>query len=130
MDSAFFMGESEVKLKISWVNALFLTLTPIVGIAGAAALWNIYGPPGMFEGIIFVSMYLACGLSITAGYHRLFSHRAYEAHWLAVLFYTVFAAGAFQNSVIEWCSDHRNHHKMVDTDNDPYNAKRGFGIRI
>jgi len=124
--TAFFMGETKVKLKISWVNALFLTLTPVVGIAGAVLLWNEYGAPGMFEGVIFISMYLTCGLSITAGYHRLFAHRAYEGHWLAVLFYTVFAAGAFQNSVIEWCSDHRNHHKMVDTDNDPYNAKRGF----
>lgn len=120
------MGQSDYNMKISWINALFLTLTPIVGFAGAAALWNYYGAPGMFEGVIFITMYFACGLSITGGYHRLFSHRAYEAHWLAVLFYTVFAAGAFQNSVIEWCSDHRNHHKMVDTDNDPYNAKRGF----
>jgi len=124
--SPFIMGENVDKLKISWVNALFLTLTPIGGIAGAALLWNHYGAPGLFEGVIFVSMYLACGLSITAGYHRLFSHRAYDAHWLVVLFYSIFAAGAFQNSIIEWCSDHRNHHKMVDTENDPYNAKRGF----
>ena len=27
------------------------------------------------EPLIFVAFYLACGLSITAGYHRLFSHR-------------------------------------------------------
>lgn len=120
------MTESDTKVKFGWVNTSFLILTPIVGLLGAIALWKTYGVPGAFEAAIFFGMYWACGLSITGGYHRLFSHRAYEAHWSAVLFYCFFGAGSFQNSVIEWCSDHRNHHKMVDTDNDPYNAKRGF----
>lgn len=26
----------------------------------------------------------------------------------------------------EWVRDHRQHHKHVDTDADPHNAKRGF----
>jgi stearoyl-CoA desaturase (delta-9 desaturase) len=70
--------------------------------------------------------YYACGLSITVGYHRLFSHRSHEASWPLVLFYSIFGAGAFQNSIIEWCSDHRNHHKSTDSDDDPYSASRGF----
>uniref|UniRef100_A0A914XYR0 Fatty acid desaturase domain-containing protein n=1 Tax=Panagrolaimus superbus TaxID=310955 RepID=A0A914XYR0_9BILA len=33
---------------------------------------------------------------------------------------------AFQNDVIEWCRDHRCHHKWTDTDADPHNTHRGF----
>lgn len=70
--------------------------------------------------------YFLGGVSITAGYHRLFSHKAYQAHpWLEriVLF---LATLAFQASALVWCHDHRLHHKHVDTDEDPYSIKKGF----
>ena len=44
----------------------------------------------------FVTFYLACGLSITAGYHRLFSHRTHKAAWPMRLFYALFGAAAFK----------------------------------
>lgn len=31
-----------------------------------------------------------------------------------------------QNSLWEWCRDHRVHHKFTETDADPHNVKRGF----
>jgi stearoyl-CoA desaturase (delta-9 desaturase) len=71
-------------------------------------------------------MYIACGLSITAGYHRLFSHRTHKGAWPLRLFYALFGAGAFQNSAIKWCSDHRRHHLVTDTDDDPYTVLKGF----
>ena len=49
------------------------------------------------EPVIFVGFYLASGLSITAGYHRLFSHRTHKAAWPMKLFYALFGAAAFQN---------------------------------
>ena len=49
-----------------------------------------------------------------------------EGSKLLRLFYLFFGAAAFQNSALCWASDHRNHHKYVDTDLDPYNIKRGF----
>ncbi len=69
----------------------------------------------------------ACGISITAGYHRLWSHRAYGAHWSVRLFFMIFGAMALQNSILIWGSQHRTHHRFVDdVDKDPYSAKRGF----
>ena len=73
-----------------------------------------------------VFMY-ASGMSITGGYHRLWAHRAYEAHWSLRLFYMLFGAMAFQNSILIWASLHRVHHRHVDDiDNDPYSIKRGL----
>ncbi len=113
------------RYNINWLNAMFLLGIPII--AAVAAFWHraTFGI-GSTEVIVLVVWYLFCGMSITAGYHRLFSHRSYSASRPVVLFYSLFGAGAFQNSIIEWCSDHRNHHKFTDLDNDPYNATRGF----
>jgi len=64
--------------------------------------------------------------SITAGYHRLFAHRSYEAKpWLKA-FFLFFGSSAFQGSLFDWASDHRVHHNKVDTPEDPYNINQGF----
>lgn len=74
-----------------------------------------------------VVLLYACGLSITGGYHRLWAHRAYQAHWSLKLFYLLFGAMAFQNSVLVWASTHRIHHANVDdVDHDPYSINRGL----
>jgi stearoyl-CoA desaturase (delta-9 desaturase) len=66
-------------------------------------------------------------MSITAGYHRLWSHRAYESHWLVRLPLLVFGTMAIQNSVLVWSANHRVHHRFCDdNDVDPYSAGRGF----
>lgn len=111
--------------KVNWLNAIFLSGTPILAVAGA--IWHglTFGI-GWVEVLIFFTWYLTCGLSITVGYHRLFSHRSHEARWPLRLAYAVFGAGAFQNSILEWCSDHRRHHRHTDDDHDPYSASRGF----
>ena len=99
--------------KINVVNTLFLVLTPIASILG---LWwhaTAYGVTWV-EPVLFVIWYFACGLSITVGYHRLFSHRSHEASWPLRLFYALFGAGAFENSALNWCADHRLHHRQEE----------------
>ena len=120
------MSEYNASSRINWLNTVLLVSTPILAVMGIILHWFYFETPGWTEAIMFVSFYYACGLSITVGYHRLFSHRSHDASWPLVLFYSFFGAGAFQNSIIEWCSDHRNHHKSTDSDQDPYSASRGF----
>ncbi|XP_008550318.1 acyl-CoA Delta-9 desaturase [Microplitis demolitor] len=73
----------------------------------------------------FMTIYMS-GFGITAGAHRLWSHRAYKAKWplrlLLVFLFTI----AGQRHVYAWALDHRVHHKYSETDADPHNAKRGF----
>jgi len=67
------------------------------------------------------------GLGITAGYHRLFAHRAYQAHPVLKCLAALFGGMAVQNSILVWAAMHRVHHKHVDhIDHDPYSAKRGL----
>ncbi len=69
---------------------------------------------------------IATGMSITLGYHRLFSHLSFKAKWPVKLFTLVFGACAFENSALNWCSDHRRHHKHTDHHEDPYDISQGF----
>lgn len=110
---------------INWTNTLFLILTPIIGIIGTIVLcsasqvhWQTW--------VLAASMLVAGGLSITAGYHRLFSHKAYKAAWPVQLFFVLFGSASFEGSVLDWCTDHRDHHRFTDTDKDPYSIKEGF----
>ncbi len=67
------------------------------------------------------------GMSITAGYHRLWSHKAYDANPVVKVILALGGAMAIQNSILHWASDHRVHHKHVDeNDKDPYSAKKGL----
>ena len=66
-------------------------------------------------------------MSITAGYHRLWSHKTYDANIVVRVILAIGGAMALQNSILHWSSDHRIHHRHVDdNDKDPYSAKRGL----
>jgi stearoyl-CoA desaturase (delta-9 desaturase) len=42
------------------------------------------------------------------------------------LFFALIGAAAFEGSILEWATDHRNHHRYTDQEKDPYNIKQGF----
>jgi len=112
--------------KINWLNAFFiLLLTPVVSVVGLVYLVHS-GDMHLATWLLSFFMLFACGFAVTAGYHRLFSHRSYKAAWPVRLVLILFGAAAFQGSVLEWCTDHRNHHLYTDTDKDPYSIKKGF----
>ncbi|WP_316412939.1 acyl-CoA desaturase [Mesoterricola silvestris] len=78
------------------------------------------------EWVMFGTMFFLIGLGVTAGYHRLYSHRAYQASWPVRFVLLCLAAASFQNSALQWSSSHRIHHRHVDHDRDPYNSTKGF----
>ncbi len=107
-------------------NALMFSIT--MGVAVILVPW--YGLTHGFttaDWIVALCFTMANGIGITAGYHRLWAHKTYEAHWSVRLFLLVFGTMALQNSALFWCSGHRTHHLNVDDeDKDPYSARRGF----
>lgn len=66
------------------------------------------------------------GNAVTAGAHRLWAHRSYEACFALRAFLMLTFSMANQRSIYHWARDHRVHHKHSETDADPHNAKRGF----
>jgi len=66
------------------------------------------------------------GIGVTAGAHRLWSHRTYTATTPFRFLLMILNCIAFQGELFYWCRDHRVHHKTSDTNADPHNINRGF----
>ena len=111
--------------RVEWVTSGFLIITAILTFTAVPAYFYYFGWD-WFLFAIFLFYYPATGMSITVGYHRLFSHKAFKAKWPVKLFVLLFGAAAFENSALWWSSEHRKHHKHVDTDDDPYDISKGF----
>lgn len=114
------------KAPINWIPATILVATPIAAAIitpwylfthqVSAPVWGVFG-----------AFMVWTGISITAGYHRLLSHRAYKAHPIVKNFLLLGSTFAVQGSAFDWVSGHRTHHRHVDDRlEDPYSAKRGF----
>lgn len=111
--------------RVEWVTSSFLIITAILTFTAVPAYFYFFGWD-WFLFAVFLFYYPATGMSITVGYHRLFSHKAFKAKWPVKLFVLLFGAAAFENSALWWSSEHRKHHKHVDTDDDPYDITKGF----
>ena len=111
---------------INWPAAIMFTITTLVTVI-AVPWYGISAGYSTAAWVAFLVLTILTELAITAGYHRLWSHNTYKAHWSLRLFYALFGAMALQNTVLDWCSGHRTHHRHVDdVDKDPYSAKRGL----
>jgi stearoyl-CoA desaturase (delta-9 desaturase) len=113
------------KPRLKWVSIIFLLGTLLIAAIGTP--WYVAKVGlGWPEVVTFFVLWVFTGLSVTAGYHRLFAHKTYQAAWPVRLFFLVFGAGALENSILFWAADHRVHHAHVDEERDPYNIKKGF----
>jgi len=111
--------------KINWKTSLFLIGTLLLTLT-AVPLYIWHFGLDWFQAAFFCLMVACTGFSITLGYHRLFSHLTFKAHWSVRLFTLIFGAAAFENSVLMWACEHRRHHKHVDQEEDPYDISKGF----
>ncbi|WP_028116512.1 fatty acid desaturase [Ferrimonas senticii] len=109
-----------------WINNLVLFGTLAVTVT--VVPWYLYSHSvGWGVWLAALLLWAWSGLSITAGYHRLWAHRAWQAHPALQWLLAIGGAMAMQNTILHWCSDHRTHHKHVDNnDRDPYSAGNGF----
>ena len=107
--------------EVNWPQATLLCLEPFI------ALYGLFSTGWMWQTVIFTLIwYFLTGFGITAGYHRLFAHRAYEASAPLKYILLILGAGSVQGSAQWWSRGHRAHHRYTDTDLDPYSAHKGM----
>ena len=111
--------------RINWTTSSFLIGTFLLSIT-AVPLYFWYFGFDWFHLAVFGVLVSVTALSITLGYHRLFSHMSFQAKWPIRLLVLIFGSAAFENSVLMWASEHRRHHKHVDHEEDPYDISKGF----
>jgi stearoyl-CoA desaturase (delta-9 desaturase) len=109
-------------------NLIGLSL-PFIGlIVAIGLLWNrAIGP---LELGLLVGFYVFTCLGVTLGYHRMFTHRAFESSRAFRAIIAVIGSMAVEGSVITWVADHRKHHAFTDQVGDPHSphlSGPGFG---
>ncbi|TFK56285.1 delta 9-fatty acid desaturase protein [Heliocybe sulcata] len=112
---------SKPRKEIRWFSLAVLLLTPM------AAVYGSFTTPLTHKTCVFAMLYYIFNmLGITAGYHRLWSHRSYSASIPLQCFLACAGSGAVQGSIRFWARLHRAHHRYTDTALDPYSAHLGF----
>jgi fatty-acid desaturase len=77
--------------------------------------------------ITFLVMSAVTGcLGITLCFHRLLTHRSFEAPKLLKYVLAFFGCLALQGGPVRWVATHRLHHKGADTPKDPHSSEEGF----
>lgn len=125
------MSES-LQTREAEVTPVNWSVTAVLGLTFFAAVTVVpwYGFTHGYNGwswLFFAIFLVLNGIAIGSGYHRLWSHRTYDAHPLLQWFLAILGGMALQNSIIVWSARHRVHHRDVDdNEKDPYSIGRGF----
>ena len=99
-------------------NLVGVAVPPIGLLAAIVLLWNrAIGP---LELALMVGLYVVTCLGVTLGYHRMFTHRAFESSRVFRAIIAVLGSMAVEGSVITWVADHRKHHTFTDQEGDPH----------
>ena len=69
---------------------------------------------------ILAVMYALTAVGVTVGYHRLFTHRSFQARRPVELLFALFGSMAAQGPIAHWVADHRKHHAHTDEEGDPH----------
>jgi stearoyl-CoA desaturase (delta-9 desaturase) len=85
---------------------------------------------------LLAGMYAATVIGIGVGFHRLVSHRAFQAHTAVKGALCILGSMAAEGPVLFWAATHRRHHSSSDREGDPHsphlhgagalNSLRGF----
>ena len=111
---------SERGAAIDWGVAIVVLLMHV----GAVASLFLLNWPSL---IVAVFLYwLAGGLGIDVGYHRLLSHRSFKPpKWLEYVL-AVCGTLALEGGPLAWAATHRRHHAHTDRLGDPHSPRDGF----
>jgi stearoyl-CoA desaturase (Delta-9 desaturase) len=125
-------AEPAPELESIWPQQLLtavIVLGPVValGIILSQVLSDGLAWPNIVIAAIF---YLVIGHGVTVGFHRLFTHKSFEARRPLKIALALIGSLSFQGSLIGWVADHRRHHMFTERDGDPHTPKRPPGQRF
>ncbi|MGO9976925.1 MAG: acyl-CoA desaturase [Solirubrobacteraceae bacterium] len=100
------------------VNLIGVVAPPLGLVVAIVLLWHrAVGPLAL---ALLIGSYLLTGLGVTLGFHRLFTHRAFQTSKPVRVVLAIFGSMAVEGSVITWVADHRKHHAFTDKEGDPH----------
>src|SRR3954447_16494157 len=107
------------------VNLLAVAIPFVATIAAIVLLWN--SVVSATDLAILAVMYVLTGLGVTVGFHRMLTHRSFQAPKPVEYGFAVLGSMAVQGPVMAWVADHRKHHAHADHEGDPHSPHVGHG---
>src|SRR5262245_30706012 len=104
MDSGLITMEQGKLRTPQFFHALAIAALPLVS-AGIAILVGLRFGVSMLDIVLLAGMFVLTILGITAGYHRLFSHRSFEAATPIRVLLGILGSMAAQGSISYWVSN-------------------------
>lgn len=118
-------AEPPVKMAINRRATYIFIILHIAAFYGAY-YWYI-SPHFWRLALELVVLYFFTGMfGITAGAHRLWSHKSYKAKLPSRILMMLANSMANQKCIYKWVQIHRTHHAYADTPDDPHDINRGF----
>ncbi len=76
--------------------------------------------------LVMLGMFILGGFGITIGYHRMLTHKAFQAvDWVRALF-LILGSMTLQGPALNWAATHNQHHANSDMDGDPHSPVKSF----
>jgi fatty-acid desaturase len=105
--------------KVNWPVSVVMVLFHV----GAIAALFMFSWRALATAVVLY--WLATGLGISMGYHRLLTHRSYSVPLLLEYFFAALGALTLEGGPISWVATHRIHHQKSDRDGDPHSPRDG-----
>ena len=106
-------------LSLNWISAIVFGLFHV----GAIAALFMFSWRNL--GVALFLYWMATGLGISLGYHRLHTHRSYKVPLGLEYFFAVCGALTLEGGPIFWVATHRIHHQNSDQPGDPHSPNDG-----
>jgi stearoyl-CoA desaturase (Delta-9 desaturase) len=76
--------------------------------------------------VLLLVGWVATGLGVTVGYHRLLTHQSFETHPVIKFILLALGSMAVEGPAIMWVANHMKHHAFSDQEGDPHTPKEGI----
>jgi stearoyl-CoA desaturase (Delta-9 desaturase) len=75
---------------------------------------------------LLFGLYLPISLGVTAGFHRMLTHRSFRAHPAVRVVILILGSMAVEGPAISWAANHLKHHALADKKGDPHSPMDGL----
>jgi fatty-acid desaturase len=104
---------------LNWATTIFMALFHVGAFAALFMFsWKVFA-------VTVVLYWMATGLGISLGYHRLHTHRSYVIPRPLEYFFAVCGTLTLEGGPISWVATHRVHHQNSDRPGDPHSPRDG-----
>jgi stearoyl-CoA desaturase (Delta-9 desaturase) len=116
-----------VMKSITLYKAIVLIVVIVPLLATILAMWLLWARAVHLSDIVLlVTMYSLTALGVTAGFHRMLTHRSFRPHPVVKFILLVLGSMALEGPAIQWAATHLKHHAQADREGDPHSPLEGF----